>query len=100
MSRHGAEAKAIFEAFETLAEACENIRDYDQCENCPMKYMCLDDTEESVNTMAELKDASSWEEFLDYSENAEMKKVDRDAAHADFMRKYEAEERLMERWDD
>lgn len=100
MSRHGEEAKAVYEAFELLANACYNIKDFDQCENCPMKYMCLEETEESVIAMADLKSQSAWEEFLEYSDKAEMKKADRDAAHADFMRKYEAEERMIERWNE
>lgn len=96
MARDLEEAKIISEAFEILADACYNIKEYEQCDECPMRYMCLDDTEESVITMAELKSTSSWREFLEYSRKADFSKADRDAAHADFMRDYIKEERWID----
>lgn len=99
MSRLAEEAKAIYEAFEILLNACENIKEYDQCGECPMRYMCIEETDESLATIAELKSPSSWQEFLEYSENAEFSKADRDAQYADFMRKYELEERMIDGYD-
>ena len=99
MKRLAEEAKIISEAFELLANACYNIKEYDQCGECPMRYMCLEETEEAIVDIADLKSALSWQEFLEYSENAEFSKADRDAAYADFMRKYEAEERMIDGYD-
>lgn len=99
MKRLAEEAKLIAEAFEILAEACYNIKDYEQCNECPMRYMCLEETEESIIDISDLKTASSWQEFLEYSDNAEFSKADRDAQYADFMRKYEKEERLLDEYD-
>lgn len=99
MSRNKEEAKLIYEAFEILLNACENIKDYDQCGECPLRYMCIEDTDESMATTAELMSPSSWQEFLEYSENAEFSKAERDAQYADFMRKYEAEERMIDGYD-
>ena len=99
MSRLAEEAKLIEEAFEILADACYNIKDYDQCDDCPMRYMCLDETEESVITMADLKGVSAWREFLEYSHKADFSKADKDAQYADFLRDCEKDERMLDGYD-
>ena len=96
MKRHGEEAKLIAEAFDILAEACYNIQTYEQCEECPMRYMCLNDTDESVMTMADLKGPSSWREFLEYSYKADFSKAEKDAQYAEFMREYIKEEGIID----
>lgn len=98
MARHAEEAKQIVEAFEMLSEACENIKGYEQCENCPLQSTCLEDTDEPPRELFEVGKYKITE-FLEYSEKAEISEADRKAAYADFMRKYEQEERWIEDYD-
>lgn len=96
MKRHAEEAKLIAEAFEILSYACYNIKDYDACEDCPRRHMCLEDTESSIIENADLVGASAWEEFLDYSYNAHASDEVRKAEYADMMRKMDIEERMID----
>lgn len=88
------DAKEIVKAFDLIGTACGEIKEYDLCEECPLRHMCLED--ESAIEFADLVNASTWDEFLDFADNAEFSKADRDAQYADFMRKYEEEERLID----
>lgn len=96
MKRHAEEAKLIAEAFEILLYACGNIKDYDRCDDCPRRYMCLEDTDSSVIENADLIGESSWREFLEYSDSASFSKANRDAEYADMMRKIDLEERMID----
>ena len=88
------DAKEIAKAFDLIGTACNEIKEHDCCEGCPLHHLCLE--EESAIEFADLVNASLWDEFLDYADNAEFSKADRDAQYADFMRKYEEEERLID----
>lgn len=96
MKRLAEDARTIAEAFDILLDACENIKSYERCDECPMRYMCLDATDESVVSIADLMSDLSWREFLEYSAKADFSDADYDAQHADFMRKYEIEERGLD----
>lgn len=95
MGRNRAEAKLVIEAFELLSEACENIQGYEQCGECPLQDTCLEDTSEPPRELFESGENRILE-FLEYSEKAELSEANRRAAYADFMRKYEKEERMID----
>ena len=95
MKRHEEEAKLIIEAFELLSEACENIQGYEQCDECPLQSTCLEDAGEPPRELFE-RGESKMLEFLEYSEKAELSEVNKKAAYADFMRKYEKEEKMID----
>lgn len=88
------EAELIAEAFELIFDACMNIRDYRRCEDCPLWDSCLE--KKSVMDFAEDFDEENWRDFLEFSDNASYREEDRIAQHADFMRKYIAEERWID----
>lgn len=87
----------IVNAFELINTACENIKDHDQCEECPMRSDCLDDKGVSFYEVSD-RGTGAWEEFLTYADNVEFKKADRDAQYADFLRDCEKEERLLDEY--
>ena len=88
------DAKEIVKAFDLIGTACAEIKDHDRCEDCPLHSLCLE--EECAMEFADLVNASLWDEFLDFADNVEFKQEDLDAQYADFMRKYEEEERLID----
>lgn len=90
------ESKEIARAFDVLFEACENIKDHDGCDECPLRYMCLEDSEESVIGYADLMSASSWDEFLEYADNVTFSEDDMVAQYADAKRKADLEERMID----
>ena len=89
-------AKEIARAFELIFEACGNIKDHDACDDCPLHYLCLEDPEVSVIDLGDLISATSWDEFLTCSERAEYSKAKCAAQYADFKRKYDLEERMID----
>ena len=58
----------IAKAFDLLGEACENIKDKDRCRDCPMKHMCLDETDNSIVDYADLISVITWQEFIDFAD--------------------------------
>ena len=87
------DAKNIAQAFDLINTACAEIEEHDRCEDCPFRYMCL--AEENVIEFADLVSASTWDEFLEFADHVEFTDADLEAQHADFLRKYEEEERLI-----
>ena len=90
------DAREISRACDLIFVACNNIKDHDACENCPLNCLCLDDPEVSVLDLGDLVSASSWDEFIDYADNVEFSKEDLDAQYADFKRKLDIEERMID----
>ena len=70
------DAREISSAFDLIFEACNNVKDHDACEGCPLSSLCLDDPEVSVLDLGDLVSASSWDEFLSYADNATFSKAD------------------------
>lgn len=99
MAKYAEESKTIEEAFEIILYACENIKDYEQCHNCPLRYMCLEDSETSVLDLGDLISKDSWAEFLEYSEAATLSEGALYAQHIDNLRDMKKDEAL-ERWYD
>lgn len=62
------DARNIEKAFELISLCCENIRENDRCDDCPMHYMCVNDYKDSVVDFADLVSASAWQDFIDYSD--------------------------------
>lgn len=90
-------AREISRAFDLIFEACENIKECGGCADCPLSgSLCLDDPEVSVLDLGDLMSASSWDEFLDYADNVTFSDEDLDAQYADFARKLEIEERMLD----
>ena len=90
------DAREIAKAFDLIFEACNNIKDHDACEECTLRYLCLDDPEVSVLDLGDLVGASTWDEFLNYADNVTFSKEDLDAQYADFKRKLDIEERMLD----
>lgn len=90
------DGKEIARAFELIFEACGEIKDHDACDDCPLHYVCLEDSEVSVIDLGDLISATVWDEFLDHAQRAEYSKEIRDAQYADFKRKYDIEERMID----
>lgn len=90
------DAREISRAFDLIFEACNNIKDHGACGECTLRYICLEDADTTVLDLADLISASTWDEFLNYADNVTFSKEDMDAQYADFMRKYEAEERMID----
>lgn len=90
------DAREIGNALDLIATACEEIKDHDRCEDCPLSHVCLEDTSESFIDIADLISPLSWDEFLNYADNVTFKDEDLEAQHADFRRKYDIEERMMD----
>lgn len=97
--------KRIQEAMNLLVVACDNIIEGSACEKCPLySDKCLDDM--AVKDFAEEMTTKSLEEFLgfaddvqEYLEELEINSEENQRAlHADFQRKYEAEERMIDEW--
>lgn len=90
------DAREISKAFDLIFEACGNIKDHSACEECPLHSLCLEDPEVSVIDLGDLVSASSWDEFLNYADNVTFPKEDLDAQYADFKRKLDIEERMLD----
>lgn len=95
----------IQEAMNLLALACDNINEGVACDKCPLfSDKCLEDM--AVKDFAEEMTTKSLEEFLgfaddvqEYLEELEINSEENQRAlHADFQRKYEAEERMIDEW--
>lgn len=90
------DAKEIAKAFDLIGTACAEIKDRDRCDDCPLRHICLE--EASAIEFADFINAGTWDEFLTYADRVEFQDEDLQAQHADFMRKYEEEERLIDEY--
>lgn len=90
------DAKEIAKAFDLIATACAEIKDHNRCEDCPLKYICLE--EETTIEISDFISAGTWDEFLMFADKVEFGDEDLAAQHADFTRKYEEEERLIDEY--
>ena len=90
------DAKEIARAFDLIYSACENIKEHDGCDDCPMRYLCLEDPEQSVLEIADLVSASSWDDFLEYADNITFSEDDARAQYEDYARKLDIEERNID----
>lgn len=88
------DAKEIAKAFDLITTACAEVKDRNRCEDCPLKYMCIEEV--AAVEFADFVSTGTWDEFLAYADNVEFRNEDLDAQHADFMRKYEQEERMID----
>ena len=84
----------VAKAFDLISFACENIKDHNACGECPRRHMCLDDTEESIITFADLMSAESWDEFLAYADVVTFTDEDIEAQRADDARKAAIEDEI------
>lgn len=62
------DVKNISSAFDLISMACENIRENDRCDDCPMRHICVNDYNDSVIDFADLVSESVWQDFIDYSD--------------------------------
>jgi hypothetical protein len=88
------DAREIAKAFDLIGTACQEIKDHDRCEDCPLRHLCID--EEVCAEFIDLVSASTWDEFIDFANNVEFTDADLDAQNADFLRKFELEERMID----
>lgn len=90
------DAREISRSIDLMFEACENIRDHDRCDECPIKYICLQDPEVSFMDIVDSSHDAMWDELLNYADTVAFRKADLDAQNADFMRKLAIEERMLD----
>ena len=90
------DATEISNAIDLIYEVCEEIRDKDGCSECPIRHICVDAPETSFMDVIESNHARMWDEFIDYADDVEFPKSELDAQYADFRRKLEIEERMLD----
>lgn len=90
------DAREASRVIDLMFESCENIRDHSGCAECPIRNICLDDPEVSFMDIFEVSHAAMWDEYFNYADNVEFPKEDLDAQWADFLRKFEEEERMLD----
>lgn len=63
-------AEKICKAFEDLLDCCQEIKESEKCDGCPMKrdYLCLEDND--VITVADLLHTEIVTELIEYAERA------------------------------
>ena len=89
------ELETLINALPVLYEACQDIRNFADCEHCPLNDACLEAT--SVIDAAEGITKREWDSFLKFSDDVhDYMHYDDEADWADYMRKMEAEDRMME----
>ena len=93
------DAREISRAFDLIFEACNNIKDHDACEDCPLSFLCLDDPEVSVLDLGDLVSASSWDEFIKYADNVEFSEEQRRVQYEDFRRDMARDDALLDGWE-
>ena len=90
------DAREICRSIDLMFEACENVRDHDRCEECPISYICLQDPEVSFMDIFDSSHDALWDEYINFADNVTFKKADLDAQNADFLRKLDIEERMID----
>lgn len=93
------DAKEISRAFSLIFEACNNIKDREACDGCPLSFLCLDDPEVSVLDLGDLMSASSWDEFLQYADNVEFSEEQRRVQYDEFRREMARDDALLDGWE-
>ena len=94
------DAREISKAFDLIFEACNNVKDHEACEDCPLRHLCLDDPEVSVLDLGDLVSASSWDEFLNYADNVEFSEEQRRVQYEEFRREMARDDALLDSWGD
>lgn len=99
------DVRMIMGALDLMHSACEKIHEYGDCAKCPIRAYCFEDT--SPLDIAENVTAGQFEEFLGLADDVQEWLEDQEinseenqkALYADWQRKYEAEERMIdEEW--
>ena len=96
------DAQWIFNALDLAASTCQTIDEANACNACPLYTACID-----VNAITDIAfeiTAEQWTDFLDFAEDIDEYLEDREinseenqrALYADFQRKYEVEERMID----
>ena len=93
------DAREISKAFDLIFEACNNIKEYEACDDCPLNCLCLDDPEVSVLDLGDLVSATSWDEFLNYADNAEFSEEQRKVQYEEFLREQAKDDALLDSWE-
>lgn len=93
------DAREIAKAFDLIFEACNNIKDHEACDNCPLSCLCLDDPEVSVLDLGDLMSATSWDEFINYADNVEFSEEQRRVQYEDFRRDMARDDALLDGWE-
>ena len=89
-------AKEISNAIDLIYEVCEEIYDKDGCSGCPINHICINAPETSIVDVVEANRPSLWDDFLSYADEVEYIKSDLDGRYADFKRKLDLEERMLD----
>lgn len=94
------DAREIAKAFDLIFEACNEIKEHEACEGCPLSFLCLEDPEVSVLDLGDLISASSWSEFLTYADNAEFSEEQKKVQYEEFRREMARDDALLDSWGD
>ena len=90
------DAREISRSIDLMFEGCENIRDHDRCDECPLRNLCLQDPEVTFMDIFESSYDALWDEYITYADNVTFREEDLDAQNADFLRKLDIEERMID----
>lgn len=90
------DARETGRVIDLMFVACENIRDHNGCAECPIRLICLDDPEVCFMDIFDTSHDAMWDEFYNYADTVEYPKEELDAQYADFARKLDIEERMLD----
>ena len=83
-------AEIVSKVFELIEDACELIKENDQCRECPMRNRCCEEVEYSLLDWAEIMSAGMWDDFIEYADHCvpseELEELMRYAYEADKFR--------------
>lgn len=97
-----ADAQWLANALDLAATTCQTIDECGACRGCPLYSACIDAN--NLTDIAYEVTADQWKDFLDYAEDIENyideyidSKENQRALYADFRRKYEIEEAIIDK---
>lgn len=96
-----ADAQWLANALDLAAATCQTIEEAGACRGCPLFSACIDAN--NLTDIVYVVTADQWKDFLDYAEDVEDyideyidSRENHRALYADFQRKYEVEEKIID----
>ena len=98
-----ADAQWLANALDLAAATCQTIDEAGACRGCPLYSACIDAN--NLTDIAFEVTAAQWHDFLDFAEDVDDYLADQEidseenqrALYADFRRKYEVEEAIIDK---
>lgn len=93
------DARETSRCIDLMFESCENIRDHEGCDECPLRNMCLEDPEISFMDIFENSYPSLWDEYYTYADNVEFSEEQRRVQYEEFRREMARDDALLDGWE-